>query len=335
MHKSKQIALVLQGGSALGAYEVGVIKALYEQPGFSPGIVTGVSIGALNAAVCVGGRGGAIEALENMWCDLSTPNIPLAPKVVAESMGVLGKAAMYYINPAYLAAPFLANSMYDTAPLRRSIGKWVDFDKLNRSETCVAVSAVNIESGELETFDNRQGLTVDHLMASSSMPPSFPITRIDGDAYWDGGLVSNAPLGRAINALEAADQRDLDTETELIVVDLFRNSAPVPTNLLEVMWRSSEIMLASKLQQDLKIFRKMNAYIELLEQVSQAVPATSPVREHPGFKTLTEYRKIDRLTVIKNSDNADRGGPADFSRSAISRRIERGHHDAKAHYANA
>lgn len=333
MSNSKHVALVLQGGGALGAYEVGVLKALYEQPGFIPSIVTGVSIGALNAAVLVGGRGDPIKALDAMWRDLAMRDIPFVPNVVEESMAVFGKTAMYQINPAYAVAPLLATSVYDTSPLRQSIEKWLDFDKLNRSETYVAVTAVNIETGELETFDNRQGLTVDHLMASSSLPPAFPFTRIKGNAYWDGGLVSNAPLGLALNAMEAIDDRE--AETEVIVVDIFRNNAPVPNSLIDVMWRSFEIMFSGKLSQDLKIFRKVNAYIELLEEISQAIPATSPVRQHPGFKELTRYRKIDRLTVIDNKDSGDPGGPADFSKSAITRRIARGYQDAKAQLSSA
>ena len=333
MHKAKQTALVLQGGGALGAYEVGVIKALCEQPECSPDIVTGVSIGALNAAVLAGGRGDPVAMLETMWHDLSTLDIPFVPNFVKESIGVFGKPAMYHINPAYMAAPFLATSMYNTSPLRRSINKWVDFDKLNRSETYVAVAAVNIASGELETFDNRQGLTVDHLLASTSMPPTFPITHIEDSAYWDGGLVYSAPLGRALNALQAAERLDNATETELVVVDLFRNHAAVPGNLLDVMRRSFEIVFSSRLKQDLKVFRKMNDYLALLEELGQALPETSPVRQHPGFKELARYRKIDHLTVIENNDGDDRGGPADFSRSAIAHRVHRGYYDTLAQYA--
>ncbi len=335
MRNSKQTALVLQGGGALGAYEFGVIKALYEQPDFNPSIVTGVSIGALNAVALVGGRSGPIEALGEMWEDLSMPDIPFVPDAVEAGLGVMGNETMYYVNPAYIVTPFLATSFYETFPLRASIEKWVDFDKLNSSETYVAVTAVNIETGELETFDNRQGLRVDHLMASTSLPPAFPITQVGDGAYWDGGLVSNAPLGRALNALEESDQYDSGTETEVIVVDLFRNRAEIPTNLLGVLWRTFEIMFSSKLKQDLKIYRKLNAHIELLEEVSRALPETSPVRKHPGFKALTRYRKIDRLTVIHNNDIGDAGGPADFSKSAISRRIECGYLDAKAQVSTA
>ncbi len=335
MSNFMQTALVLQGGGALGAYEVGVIKALYEQPDFMPHIVTGVSIGALNAAVLVGGGSGPVQALERMWNDLAVVDIPFAPDAIEESLAALGNAAMYQMNPAYIVAPFLATSIYDTAPLRHSIERWVDFDTLNNSATYVAVTAVNIETGELETFDNRRGLSADHLVASTSLPPAFPITQVDGNAYWDGGLVSNAPLGCALNALEDFDHREIDTQTEVIVVDLFRNSATVPGNLLDVMWRSFEIMFSSKLKQDLKVFRKVNAYIALLEEVGEALPEDSPVRQHPGFAALTRYRKVDRLTVIDNSDTGDAGGPANFASSEIERRIANGYRDAKQQYTDA
>ncbi len=327
MHNAKQTALVLQGGGALGAYEVGAIKALCEQLGRNPDIVTGVSIGALNAAVLAGGRGDPMEMLATMWHDLSTLDIPFSPSVVEESLGVFGKRAMYYINPLYMAAPLLATSMYDTSPLRRSIDRWVDFNKLNSSETYVAVSAVNIVSGELETFDNRQGLSVDHLIACTGLPPAFPITRLDDSAYWDGGLVSNAPLGRALNALQAAERLDSATETELVVIDLFPSNAAVPGNLIDVMWRSFEIVFSSKLKQDLKMFRKVNAYLALAEELGQALPENSPLRQHPGFKELARYRKTDRLTVIENNASDDISGSANFSRSAIKRRLQRGYHD--------
>ncbi|MEZ5593197.1 MAG: patatin-like phospholipase family protein [Gammaproteobacteria bacterium] len=327
--KRKLTALALQGGGALGAYEYGVLKAFYEQGNFQPDVVTGVSIGAFAAAVLVGAKDDPMSALGQMWERLTLPVTPFLPAAVQANLAVFGNDAMYRIKPDYLAAPWLASSVYDTGPLRESLLQWVDFDRLNNSSTFVAVTAVNVETGELMEFNNRQGLSVEHIIASGSLPPAFPPTTIDGQVYWDGGLVSNTPLRAAINALEQLAPGAADVSRELIVIDAFRQTAPVPEQFMDVLERTFEIIFASKLKLDLKLFHAVNGMIELMGEIDQALPADSPVRQLPAYRKLLNYRHIDRLLVVSNTHNVDIGGPADFSRAAIQQRIELGYHDGR------
>ena len=327
--KRKLTALALQGGGALGAYEYGVLKAFYEQGNFQPDVVTGVSIGAFAAAVLVGAKDDPMSALGQMWERLTLPVTPFLPAAVQANLAVFGNDAMYRIKPDYLAAPWLATSVYDTGPLRESLLQWVDFDRLNNSSTFVAVTAVNVETGELMEFNNRQGLSVEHIIASGSLPPAFPPTTIDGQVYWDGGLVSNTPLRAAINALEQWAPGAADVSRELIVIDAFRQTAPVPEQFMDVLERTFEIIFASKLKLDLKLFHAVNGMIELMGEIDQALPADSPVRQLPAYRKLLNYRHIDRLLVVSNTHNIDIGGPADFSRAAIQQRIELGYRDGR------
>ena len=152
--------------------------------------------------------------------------------MVDRSLSLLGNPGMYRLRPF----PWLQTSFYDTAPLRATLAELVDPARLNRAVPRVVVGATNVGTGEMEFFDRDRpgGLTFEHVVASGSLPPSFPATEIDGQSYWDGGLFSNTPLSPAINALERAAGGDRAVERELIVVELFPMRAEVPRTLPDV-----------------------------------------------------------------------------------------------------
>jgi NTE family protein len=188
-----QTAIVLQGGGALGAYEYGVLKALYEaRPDFTPAVVTGVSIGAITAAVLVGARSDPICALGELWETyfavfgaLPHPvrewSDALLPEERQQTAAMLGNHGMYSVRPDYLMNPCAADSIYDTTPLRKTLEKLVNPKTLNESKTRLVVGAVDVASGEFKTFDNRDpgGLSFEHIVASGSLPPNFPNVRIE------------------------------------------------------------------------------------------------------------------------------------------------------------
>ena len=309
--KNVQTAIVLQGGGALGAYEYGVLRALYEQrPGFTPVAVTGVSIGAITAAVLGGARADPIAALDELWRRRLALDAPGLPPVVDRSLSLLGNPGMYRLR----AFPWLQTSIYDTAPLRATLADLVDVGRLNGVAPRVAVGATDVGTGEMQFFDRDHpgGLTFEHVVASGSLPPSFPATEVDGRHYWDGGLFSNTPLSPAIDALERAAGGDPAVERELIVVELFPMDAEVPRTLPDVLDRVFQLQYSSRLSLD------------------AALPPDSDVRDHPAWQRLREHRRIDHLNVVTSSLPATESTTADFSRDSIDARIRAGYTDALA-----
>ncbi|HLI09115.1 MAG TPA: patatin-like phospholipase family protein [Ktedonobacteraceae bacterium] len=339
--KNRRRALVLQGGGALGAYAYGVIKALYEQPDFCLDVVTGVSIGALNAAVLVGARDDPIRALDELWRKrLSICNWPFMPSMLDRYSSLLGNPAMYWIRPSYvyapLLAPFFETSIYDTTALRQTLAALIDLDRMNHSEIHLVMSAVDIETGEVAYFENQNTvpLSFEHIVASGSLAPGFPMTSIKDPRtgekrwYWDGGFSSNLPLAKAIDLLEQIDSYNPDVERELIVIELFPMQAALPANLVEVQDRITQLLFSSKMILDERLFQRMNDYVELIEQIDQALPADSALRQLPGYKDLKRHRKIDSFLVFTMNTPEFHSGASDFSQAAIERRIAAGYRDA-------
>ena len=339
--KIKRRALVLQGGGALGAYAYGVIKALYEQPNFSLDVVTGVSIGAINAAVLVGAKDDPIRALDELWRErLAIRDWPFVPPMLTRYSALLANPAMYWMRPSYaytpLLAPFLETSIYDITALRRTLDDLIDLNRMNRNAMHLVVSAVDIETGEVAYFENQGDvpLSIEHILASGGLAPGFPMTTIkdqqtgEGRWYWDGGFASNLPLAKAIDLLEQADPGNPDVERELIVIELFPMRSKVPTNLIEVQDRVTQLIFSSKLVLDEQLFEKMNAFVDLIQQIDQSLPPESTLHQHPGYQELKRHKKIDSFLVITSTTPEATSGASDFSQAAIERRIAAGHHDA-------
>src|SRR5215471_9480226 len=253
----ERIALVLQGGGALGAYQAGVYQALAEA-NLHPDWVAGISIGAINSALIAGNPAEKrVERLREFWEAITTPpfGVPdfyepkgeLARTLVyhASSLGALMGGAPDFFKPRVLP-PFLypdgtleATSYYDVAPLRASLGRLVDFDLINAGAIRFSVGAVNIRSGNFVYFDNAtHHIRPEHVIASGSLPPGFPPTEIEGECYWDGGLVSNTPLQWVLDSMPRQD-------TLAFQVDLWSARGELPRNLMESETRQKEIRYSS------------------------------------------------------------------------------------------
>jgi NTE family protein len=336
MANDYRTAIVFQGGGALGAYEFGVIKALYEErQGFRPAVVTGISIGAINAAILVAAKDDPIETLETVWrkrLSLSLPPLvrylsgPLLTQAIEQGLAAFGNTGMYQFRTDLLASR-MPLSFYDLDPLRRTLRALIDLDKLNQPEQIrLVIGAVNVRTGEPRYFDNQTDhLKIEHIIASGSIPPMFPMTPLDDEPLWDGGLFQNTPLSSAINCLE---QIAGTGKRELIVVELFPMNAAEPRDMSEVANRLGQLIFASKLKIDRKLFQTINQTIDFIEKIKSHIPAE--FCNEPAYREIfLKHRKIDALTVITAEFPKDRGNAGDFSEDTINYRIQSGYEDAK------
>ncbi|MDM0110990.1 patatin-like phospholipase family protein [Variovorax sp. J22R133] len=247
-------ALVLQGGGALGAYQAGVYEAL-SQHRQQPQWVAGVSIGAINSALIAGNAPDKrVERMREFWQLVSSGPTQRLPAWMASratlnqwsaNLGALFGVPGFFLprmSPAWLmgaAAPLL--SYCDTSPLKQTLERLVDFDRINAREMRLSVGAVNVRNGNSIYFDNSvQKIGPEHIMASGALPPGFAPVEVDGEAYWDGGIVSNTPLQYVL---------DNQPQTEPLVVlqvDLFNARGAMPTTLSEVMERQKDITYSSR-----------------------------------------------------------------------------------------
>jgi NTE family protein len=247
-------AMVLQGGGALGAYQAGVYEALLESDS-QLDWVAGVSIGAINAALIAGNAPGQrVARLKAFWNEVSSgfaQNVPaqwgdraLVNQWSASSAALVGIPGFFRprVDPTLMlggAAPVL--SYYDTAPLKATLERLVDFDRINRREMRLSVGAVNVRSGNSIYFDNAtQAIGVEHIMASGALPPGFPPVHIDGQDYWDGGILSNTPLQYVLDSFTHSHR------LMVLQVDLFSARGPMPRTLSEVLERQKDIAYSSR-----------------------------------------------------------------------------------------
>jgi len=234
----KKVALVLQGGGALGSYQAGVYEALSTSE-YLPDWVAGISIGAINAAIIAGNAPeNRVERLKAFWEGITAPSSlwPILSSAIGDDRRASSLNALMFGQPGFFSphppmhwmlgtAP---TSYYDTAALKETLERLVDFDRINAGEIRFSVGAVNVRTGNFAYFDNAH-ITIrpEHVMASGALPPGFPAVEIDGEFYWDGGLVSNTPLQYVIEYIPRRSRLTFQ-------VDLFHASGHRPTNLEEV-----------------------------------------------------------------------------------------------------
>lgn len=307
-------AIVLQGGGAYGAYEYGAIKAIYDK-GIRPDVVTGVSIGAINAAVIAGCKNDdPVAAVGELWERLSMFDMPGIPNWLEHLFSLPYNPGMYYLNPQLFYAPFLLNSYSKTDPLKRTLNDLIDWKKLNDPQCPVklAVTAVNVRTGEHSVFTNYKDpaarkerdigppLCADHIVASGSMPPAFPMTMISDEPYWDGGLFSNTPLRPAIKAIQAIEDKDGETvRRKIIVLSLLPCSGVVPGNLFEVESRKNEIAFEYKVGFDKKLIGRIKEFKKFAKLVSEKLPDDPDIKKDPGFQRLMAYKEIHDIMEIR------------------------------------
>ena len=333
-----KVVLVLQGGGALGAYHIGAYQAL-EEAGFRPDWVSGISIGAINAAILVGNEPERrLTQLEELWNAISRPEgwtLPLdgtfhrlaniSSNLEALAIGQPNFFTPRFPNP-YFAAPGTAGatSFYDTTPLRGTLERLASFDLINAGPTRLSLGATKVVSGEVVFFDNtRQAIGPEHVMASGSLPPGFPAVAVEGELYWDGGCVSNTPLEAVLLDQPAG-------HTIVFMIDLWAAQGAVPQTMDEVLWRQKQIQYASRTAQHIDaVATKLNLRHALSQRsaASHAARAVDPAV--PGEVALRDARMdIVHITYQPTADQIS-SSDAEFSRRSISARRDAGYQDLK------
>jgi NTE family protein len=322
-------AIALQGGGALGAYSLGALKYIYEsEPNLQLSSISGVSIGAFTAAIVASHPGNPIDHLQSFWKDLTVFHSRLLPAQVERYFAYFGNWNFYRPRQDYYHWP-LWTSFYDLSPIKDTLAKYVDIPRIARAEVKLVVTATDIESGEILSFDNSdpdQPITIDHIIASGSLPPSYPPKRIGDRSYWDGGLFDNTPLSQLLNQVSADDA----PATRVIVINLFPNRGSIPKNIINVWDRMTEIQFSNKTKKDVALAQKINKLIAAIEQL-QGLPVhhADSLTQLPEFADLAKYKVFDNIIAITNDTPEEVSSSADFSKASIDRRIATGYHDAK------
>lgn len=279
-----QVVLVLQGGGALGAYQVGVYEALHEA-GIEPDWVIGTSIGAINAALIAGNpRERRCERLHEFW-DHVEQRLPGAGVGgwgnLAANLQTVTRGVPSFFQPSLAAAfgnrlPLGVDraAYYSTEPLRQTLTKLVAFDELPRHGMRMTVGAVNVASGEMRYFDSRrETLGVDHVMASGALPPAFPAVRIGGEAYWDGGIYSNTPI-------EAVLDDNPRRDSLIFAVNVWHQTGPEPESIWDVMGRQKDIQFASRADSHIARQKQIHRLRHVIRELSQQLTPAQRQQAH-------------------------------------------------------
>ena len=331
--------MVLQGGGALGAYQAGAYQAMADA-GMLPHWIVGTSIGAINGALIAGNPPERrLARLREFW-QRAPHDLPhLAPPLQAAASLWNMASSLVTGVPGFFApkapwdVPFALNwdqtavSFYDTAPLRQTLARLIDFECLRpHGPIRLSIGAVDVESGELRYFDSAtQALTTEHIMASGALPPGFPPVPIDGNEYWDGGVYSNTPLEFVVD--------DATHCTKVcFAIDLWNATGAAPRTVLEAVTRLKEIQFASRSKRWISTHKTIHDLRHAVRALAERLP--SAARIDPEIQHLIAQGTGVTLNIVHLVAPADDARlptkDIDFSAYAIERRWHTGYEDMRA-----
>lgn len=330
-----QSVLVLQGGGALGAYQVGVYEALHEA-GIAPDWVIGTSIGAINASLIAGSEPGErVDKMCDFWSrvqnDRFVPGgMPTWLETATRNLMAIGGGVPNFFSPNPLA--FLsphqplgpeAAGYYSVNALRQTLGELVDLGQLNSGTTRITVGASNVRTAEMRYFDSRDmPLDLDHVLASGALPPAFPPVRIDGELYWDGGILSNTPV-------EVVFDDNPRRNSLVFAVHIWNPHGPAPETIWEVMNRQKDVQYSSRAVSHIQRQRQIHRLRHIIAELSKMIPDDK--RRDNIVGDLASYGCLTRMHVVRllapALDHEDHSKDIDFSASSIRRRREAGYRD--------
>lgn len=323
-----QVVLVLQGGGALGAYQIGVYRALHEA-GIEPAWVIGTSIGAINGALIAGNPPESrLDRLNEFWRRIGHHSrlLPGINSTMTNFFTIAqGVPAFFAPNPSswyglHHAVGVEHACYYLTAPLRETLGELVDFDYLNTRRTRLTVGAVNARSGEMRYFDSRdETISLEHVMASGALPPAFPAVRIDGEPYWDGGIYSNSPIEAVLNDRPRRD-------SVIFSVQIWNPNGPEPATLWQVMGKQKDIQYASRASH-IELQRQIHHLRHVIRELTTHLSPEE--RENPACEELAAWGCGTVMYIIKLNapplEGEDHTKDIDFSEAGIRSRANAGY----------
>jgi len=341
------IALVLQGGGALGAYQAGVYEALAEA-GIHPNWIASMSIGAINAAIIAGNPPNSrVDRLREFWTQVTAdaPWSGLRNAYIGSAPGDASRQLLNHMSAGFAMASgakgfFMARplppwfqplgtieaaSLYDTRDLKRTLERLVDFDLLNAGAIRFSAGAVNVRTGNFAYFDTTtHTIRAEHVMASGALPPGFPAIEIEGEQYWDGGLVSNTPLQWVV---DAESRRD----TLAFQVDLWSAHGEFPRNIFEVMTREKEIRYSSRTRAGTDQFKHLQklryALAGLLGKLGEDLKSGPEARLLRSAADRTVYNIVHLVYRARTYEGHSKD--YEFSRLSMEEHWRAGYRDAR------
>ena len=334
-----QVVLVLQGGGALGSYQAGVYQALHEA-GIEPDWIIGTSIGAINAGLIAGNAPeDRLPRLLEFWKRMEQRPVWSFPGAFAgfneklSYWSTVANGIPGFFKPNALAHagadyPLGADraGYYSTEPLEQTLGELVDFDLVNRCTPRLTVGAAHVRTSQMRYFDSRNSeLGVRHIMASGALPPAFPAVRIDGELYWDGGILSNTPT-------EAVFDDNPRRNSLIFAVHMWNPAGAEPTTMAEVLNRHKDVQYSSRIASHIARQQQAHRLRHVINQLAARIPEaernTEAVKELAGYGCPTRMHVVRLLAPQLDRENHTKD--IDFSRSGIMQRWDAGYTHTRA-----
>ena len=339
-----QVVLVLQGGGALGSYQAGVYQALHEAA-IEPDWVIGTSIGAINASLIAGNaREARLGRLREFWKRVEHNPLfhfhealeAFNERLAAWSAIAHGIGGFFAPNPiAHVGDSFPLGAdragYYSTAPLQATLEELVDFDLLNRGRPRLSVGAAHVQTSQMRYFDTRHcALSVKHVMASGALPPAFPAVRIDGELYWDGGVLSNTPT-------EAVFDDNPRRDSLIFSVHLWNPHGPEPATMADVFNRQKDIQYSSRIATQIARQDQIHRLRHVIKELAARLPEAE--RADPRVRELMSYGCQTRMHVVRlqapQLDRETHTKDIDFTAAGIAARWKAGYAHTKEVLARA
>jgi NTE family protein len=334
-----QVVLVLQGGGALGSYQAGVYQALQEA-GIEPDWIVGTSIGAINASLIAGNAPqNRLARLIEFWngvqrthgWDLRGVLPGFADKLSYWTTLARGIPGFFTPNPLAYAGDFYPlgadrAGYYSTAPLEATLSELVDFNLINEGNPRLTIGAAHVRTSQMTYFDSRRcKLGVKHIMASGALPPAFPAVRVDGELYWDGGILSNTPT-------EVVLDDDPRRDSLIFTVHLWNPVGAEPGTMAEVLNRHKDVQYSSRIASQITRHQQAHRLRHVINELAARLPDAE--RDRPEVRELMSYGCQSRMHVVQllapQLDREDHTKDVDFSPSGIQRRWDAGYAHTKA-----